>query len=874
MIRKIKEFGKQHFFFVLLSFSIPVAAMCIAYYNIGIYPGSTTSILASDGFSQYANFHSSFKHVLDGKQSIFYTWSGSLGLNYWALSAYYLNGIFTPLVAFFDNSNMTDTLYYLTLIKFGTIGVSFWIFAHHTFKINRWIVVALSVSYTLMSYAVAYSEVIMWLDTFVYLPLVVLGIHRLMDKRKPTLLFISYLMLFVSNFYMAFMVGVFSFLYFFARSLTNWSTYKKTVWQYLITSFLAGGASMIVILPTVIDLATNGESLSGIGSFFTNDIGAWDLVAKNLVGVYDTSKYKSMPFIYIGLIPLIFSLYYFVNKKFALKDKCIYGSLILIVCASFYINALNLFWHGMHGPYMFLFRFSFLLSFMVILLAGYSLEHFSKEDINGIINVILSLMFLFLVFIFFSNKKRYGLITTESLILTIVLLGAYLLIWLIIAYKPKWERIATAILVVFMVLEAAFNAQQMIIGIKNDWSYLSEESYNANYEDIKRLVSQTEENESFFRMENLNGSSQNDSFRYGYHGVSMFSSIRNRHSSQYINLLGYRSFGTNLLVDYKNNTLLADSLIGMKYNLSSSDSFNKFGYEEVGKSGDFTLYENQYALPLGILTDDEIYEKEAVKNQTELFNHFSGTAGEIYTFGDAPIIASKDVTITETGETIELGETELGHTRTLKFLITVPAGNQGYLSIVPTDLFREGKTNVSVKINGKESGGNSSFVNTGQYHDLGYHKNTTTLEVECSFTGGNQTIEIFRPDAVFLDTKKFAEDVEKIKEQGVDFQIDGRRATANIDSEEAKVLLTTIPYDKGWSAFIDGEKVEVKPFKDAFLSVDIPKGQHTLELVFLPQGFVIGTMLFISCIVLFILYSYWYYKKRGQLSDKETITNA
>ncbi|WYJ94656.1 hypothetical protein A5889_002169 [Enterococcus sp. 9D6_DIV0238] len=874
MMNTIKNFLKQNSLFIFLSFLIPVGIMCIAYYNIGIYPGSEMSILASDGFSQYANFHSSFKNMLDGKQSIFYTWSGSLGLNYWALSAYYLNGIFTPLVAFFDNSNMTDTLYYLTLIKFGAMGVSFWIFAHNTFKLNRWLVVSLSASYALMSYAVAYSEVIMWLDTFVYLPLIILGIHRLMDQSKPIVLFISYLFLFLSNFYMAFMVGVFSFLYFFARACTNWGRYKKTIGHYLVTSFLAGGASMIVILPTVIDLATNGESLSSIGSFFTKDIGSWDLIAKSLVGVYDTSKYKSMPFIYIGLMPLIFCIYYFVSKKFALKNKLLYGSLFLILCLSFYINPMNLFWHGMHGPYMFLFRFSFLLSFLIILVAGYSLERFSKEDINGITNVILSLAFVFLVFIFFSNKKRYGLITTEALVISIVLLAIYLLIWLIYAYKPKWSRAATAILVLFMMGEAAFNAQQMVIGIKNDWSYISQAAYNDNYDDITKLVDLTEKNDSFFRMENLNSSSANDSFRYGYHGVSMFSSIRNRHSSQYINLLGYRSFGTNLLVDYRNNTLLADSLVGMKYNISSSDYFSKFGYEKVKKSGKFTLYENKYALPLGILTDDEIYEKEAVKNQTELFNHFSGTNGEIYTFGDAPIISSKDVTISETGDTIELGETELGHARTLKFLITVPAGKQGYLSIVPTNLYREGQTNVSVKINGKESGSGSSFANTGQYHDLGYHKTTTTVEVECTFVGGNQTIEIFRPDAVFLDTEKFAADVEKIKEKAVDFNIDGRRANAEIDSEEKHVLLTTIPYDKGWSAYIDGKKIEIDTFKDAFLSVTIPKGKHTLEFVFIPQGFMLGAILFAGCILLFSIYAYWFYKKRAQSIDKEKMMNA
>ncbi|WP_225550184.1 YfhO family protein [Enterococcus sp. S22(2020)] len=850
-----------------LSVLVPILVMVIAYYIAGIYPGSNVSILASDAFAQYSNFHASFKQVLEGKQSIFYSWSGSLGLNYWALAAYYLNGIFTPLVIFFDNVNMPDTLYYLTLIKFGASGLSFWIFAHNTYKLNRWIITALSISYSLMSYALAYSEVIMWLDTFVYLPLIILGIHRLMDKNKPVLLFISYLLLFLSNFYMAFMVGVFSFLYFFARTFTNWHIHKKSIFTYFITSILAGGASMVVILPTVLDLSANGESLTQIQSFLTKDTGAWDFVAKNLVGIYDTSKYNSMPFIYIGLIPLLLCLYYFVSKKFALKNKLIYGSLFLILIASVYISALNLFWHGMHSPNMFLFRFSFLISFLVILLAGYSLEALTKEDSNTVINIILSVGAIFLIFILLSNKKRYGVVTTESLVGTLLLLAVYLLIWLIYVNKAKFRQAALVLLFVVMVGEAAFNAQQMIAGISRDWGYTYRKFYQEPFKDVEKLVSQVEKNESFYRLENIEPTSANDSFRYGYHGVSMFSSIRNRHSSQYLNTLGYRSLGTNLQIQYMNNTLLADTLVGMKYNLSKNEKFNKFGYEEIGKSGKYTLYENKYALPLGIMTDDAIFDEGAVRNQTELFNHLSDNEGEIFSFGDAPIVDSKDVAITESGETIVLGEQEISHPRNIKLLVTVPEKTQGYVSIVPTDFSKSGDAYVKATINGNTT--SAKISDYGQYYDIGYHDETTAVEIELSFDGEAKNIEIFRPNAVFLDTEKFRKDVEKMQKNGVDFITDGRKAKAEVQAEKDEVLLTTIPYDKGWSVYIDGQKENIESFKDAFLAVSIPKGQHTVEFIYLPQGFKIGISLFAGCIISFALYVYWLRRKGKKLTTME-----
>ena len=75
---------------------------------------------------------------------------------------------------------------------------------------------------------------------------------------------------------------------------------------------------------------------------------------KNMIGVYDTTKYGSIPFIYIGLLPLILSLL-FRYERSSIEKQTTFGSLFVLLIASFYITPLNLFWHGMHAPNMFLF---------------------------------------------------------------------------------------------------------------------------------------------------------------------------------------------------------------------------------------------------------------------------------------------------------------------------------------------------------------------------------------------------------------------------------------------------------------------------------------------------------------------------------------
>ena len=144
-------------------------------------------------------------------------------INFFKVLFYYSLNIVC--IFFFNNQNMPDALYFLTLLKIGSAGLRFWFLAKQTFKIPKWSHVTLSVSYALMSFIVAHSELIMWLDAFIYLPLVILGIHRLMDQRKPTLLFVSYFLLFITNYYFGFMIGLFSFLYYFARTFTDWQRY-------------------------------------------------------------------------------------------------------------------------------------------------------------------------------------------------------------------------------------------------------------------------------------------------------------------------------------------------------------------------------------------------------------------------------------------------------------------------------------------------------------------------------------------------------------------------------------------------------------------------------------------------------------------------
>ena len=860
ILSKIKQFVKENHWGMIAAFFIPLIVMVLLYASLGIYPGSTRSILASDAFSQFSNFHASFHNVLTGKQNLFYTFHAGIGLNYYALISYYLGGLFTPLVFFFDNAHMPDALYVLTILKIAISGLTFWFYAKETFKkLHPAWPVALSVSYSLMSFVLAQSELVMWLDTFVYLPLIILGIDRVMQYRKPKLLFVSYLLLFITNYYFGFMVGIFSVLYFFVRYFTNFKAMKQTIVPYFTTSILAGLSSMIMILPMYLDLKNNGETLTQITKLKTAATSWFDLIVKNMVGVYDTTRYNSIPFIYIGLVPLLLAIFYFFCKKIAAKQKLGFGFIGLFLIASFYIEPLNLAWHGFHSPNMFLFRYSFLFSFFIIMLAGYALEQMDKKNVTTLIVIALVWMIITTCVFFFHPKGTYTYIDNINLGLTLLFIAAYVIILILYRLQHISAKVVALLFLLFMTGEATTNGYFMLNGILKDWNYASRSLYTEPRSAIQTLVDKANrQSKTEYRMENLDPISANDSINFGYDGISLFSSIRNRNASEVLNQLGFRARGTALNARYDNNTLLMDSLFGIRYNLSKSP-INKYGYIEDATDKNYTLFENQYALSLGVKTSDAVQQVKWPANdnlacQQNLVNALTGLHQQFFQFSYPKIVKKENSKVTTHNGITTYKAIDANKPQSIIYEVVIPAGQQSYFSLFPGDFATQSKTYATVSMLG--GGHRTQLTLTGQYYNLGIFEKSTSLRYRLTFDN-NPEVTLVNPPVISLDLNQYKTAMATLQHKDVDFKVDGRHVTAEVKMNKGEnTIFTTIPYDKGWQLTIDGKKADITPFRNGFITFKVPEGKHEIELSFLPQGFKVGCFLFIFGIVGFIAYDY------------------
>ncbi|MFR8651094.1 MAG: YfhO family protein, partial [Faecalibacillus sp.] len=76
-----------------------------------------------------------------------------------------------------------------------------------------------------------------------------------------------------------------------------------------------------------------------------------------------------------------------------------------------------------------------------------------------------------------------------------------------------------------------------------------------------------------------------------------------------------------------------------------------------------------------------------------------------------------------------------------------------------------------------------------------------------------------------------------------------------IDVKNDGYFITRIPYDRGYSIYIDGKVVNSEIVNEAFLGCQIHQGKHHIQIKFTPTGYRLGGILFyFGFMVVFINY--------------------
>lgn len=848
-------------FFTVAAFALAFLAHGVGYVSVGIAPFGTKNVLLIDMYHQYAPFFIDLKDRLFSGGSFLIDKSVALGTSYLPLFAYYLASPFNIIAMFFPKENMTEAIALIEVLKTASCAATFSIFLRGVFKKNDWNVVMLSLMYSLTSYMLSYCWNLMWFDCIIALPLVALGMHKLLKEGKYLLYSISLGVCLASNFYCGFMVCLAMIVYFFALIIAEKVDLKGFFvkgGRFALGSVIGGCLSAFITIPTYLALQLTSSANDTLPAAWENNFDMMKLAAQHLFSVPLGVDFGEMPNIYCGVIVLILIPAALMNKRIPLRQKLADLFMLGVMFFSLTLNLTDWIWHGLHYPNGLPYRFAFVYIFAAVVMASravFSLESASPRHfwLSG------GLVGLFIILVEFS-----GIMEDDFRIIYISLLfvAVYSVLLVIGTEKKRLLQTCKTVLAFVVILEMCSHTVLGIQRVNERYSYGdksgfygSNELLTAAFDEIETLDPKGE-----YRAEHMPDKTCNDSSFYSYRGMDSFASSTPLKLIQFLDRLGYANNGVNSHL-YHIYSPVSDSLLGMKYLVTRSTYYEYPQLKLVDSlstdNETLNIYENMAALPIGYAVDPLIMQcnwqdGNPFKVMNELIRTACGVDGvyEIY-----------DLTVAEavnggaemrSNDVIAITVNDMGSNGIATAGLQLEQGGQIYvfadMSYLKAAYIR---TDDDAKI---PIGSNEPYVAYAGVMEAGNHVGIT---VEVSYnTTGCLTIARLNEEKYTQAMMLLASEVMSVETQDDDHI----KGTITVSSD--KLLMTSVPYDKGWTVHVDGKKVDVKTVGDAFIAVDLTAGTHTVEMSFFPRGLTAGIIISLAALAGLIYISVILPKKR------------
>lgn len=774
------------------SFVIPMVVLLLILRERGFYPFGGKSMFIMDMRDQYLEFFASLRNMLLGDDSLFFSWSRSMGGNYMGLFAYYVASPLSFITLFFPIQKMPLAIVVLTVLKIGLAGLSFSVFAVHLWKRSIagegdrriFLVLPIAVSYALISYNMIYSMCLMWLDGVILLPVILLGVEKILEGRKGLHYMLSLAALFVCNYYTGYMVGIFTALYTVYRILSqidreHFKEYAVKTLRFTVCTLLAFGISAPLIIPVARDLMQGKLAMNSYVPDTTTNFKFSSLLGKLQNGVYDSITNTGLPAIYCGFLALLLLLVFFVINRITIREKIGAAVILAILAVSFYVTKLDMAWHGFQYPTWFPYRYAFVCSFFMLYMA---------------LRAMCAVATL--------NRVSAG---KTSVILA-----------------------AAGVLTLVAAVNLESNGSALFAGLEKEFGYSEVVDYESFLEKTEPLVRQVKKKDrGFYRINQGYEFSKNDAMLLGYNGMTHYSSTFNASVNTLTSKLGIAQ--THLWNSGYGTGPVLDSLFAVKYVLE--DGIVPANYTARGRTEQGTaLYENTLALPIAYSApckdlEPDLDSADPFENQNALLNAIADT-GEAY-FTECPF----------TTEQLDSG---------WSYTFTADSDNPMYLYMRP-DTFSWADVYV-----------NDAWV--GNY----FSSETTCSLYLGSFTAGQEvrvtvvpsgTVSVGYAVIAQLHMDLLQQAADKLGQNGMKIREHaGGKLSGTIEVGDGQRIVTSIPYDDGWSVKIDGKRAETEKLADTFLAVETTGGNHTISFSYVSPGFGPGVLVFVITVVLSVVY--------------------
>lgn len=360
---------------------------------------------------------------------------------------------------------------------------------------------------------------------------------------------------------------------------------------------------------------------------------------------------------------------------------------------------------------------------------------------------------------------------------------------------------------------------------------------------------------------------QNIALTLGYHGISEYISIEN---PSFTNALVEWNVSPDAFLNHMNVGLdtrgVLETLCSVKYLVKREDvkSTVPYGFYKVRVTEDglWSLYKNEYALPLMYSYDkvfhEEKYqdmhgfEKQQVMLQAAAVEGYQGEMEEVREIENALDVLEYSIESIEGGrlekDSIQI---EAGGKITLKTKFETSGEN--YLLFEGVDF----DNNITVTIPDVMSKG---LVLTSVYHNgnigvnLGVMDEDVEKKIELTFQNP-ENFELKQMKILHYDFASYDNCINNLREESLrELVVDTNSVQCVVDLNRKKMLCAAVPYSGGWTAYIDGNKTETYRVNDMFVGIEVPEGEHDIVLKYVTPGIKTGIAISTLSVVIIVVY--------------------
>ena len=895
--------------YLALAFALPCVTMLAVMVICQFEPFGQYAILYSDMYHQYFPFFVAFRKALLSGESLLWNWSVGLGMDYLGLIAYYLGSPLNLLSILMPESILLECFSLLLPLRLGLAGLFFAIFLKEIFDRYDISIAVFGAFYALCSWTLGYLWNIMWLDTFALLPLVALGTVKLLRDKKFVLYTVSLFFAVFCNYYIGFFVCIFVFLLFFIYEFCRWQGIKRffrDLGRIALFSVLAIGMTAILELPAFAALQTTQSSVNTFPQGFKMNIAkentvkglldAMRQVAGNMAGGVPPTFKEGLPNVHSGVVTLFLGFLYLLNRDVKWKDKVCAVVLLVFFMLSFILRQLDYIWHGFHFTNMIPYRFSFLFSFVMLVMAY---RAWIDRERFQIWQVLAAALFASSV-IACSNTARdlslfEGSDTGKSWMFVLyngtVLAGSVAAFCYGLSEKkiPKdvdshvaeWIqnennlRRSSIGFIMVAVMAAELVLSLLNFGINFSGTSVTHYPRGTEYAaSMIRYMHEREEDTLFYRAETTHSQTLNDGALNDYNGVTAFTSSANVKVTEFMRMMGYGAKNTFNRYCYEEASPISDLFLNLKYMIErSGKDRGSSAFTQIHRYGDVALLQNNFYLPLGFLAQPELADVEFSGNhngfrfQNVLMKAATGMEEDLWrivTEEEREVIAV-DVVVTDTTPAGKTTYTDGTKGATITYTYT--AMNDGFMCV---ELDFPKRNDVAIWKNGEmlytESMSLKQMLAVG---DVAYG-DVVEVRATCKNANESGTIDI---SAAVLNMDRLAKAHQILNASTLELTKFGTtRVAGTIACDRDGLLYTSIPQNGNWTVKVDGEEAEAVLTGDVMMGVALTEGEHEVEFRYRNKAFALGWKISLLCVAAFGALVYLDKKKQppvGKYKKKE-----